>query len=158
MRTIKIVDGKAYLCEEIVASCKDAAEYRPIAYDATKLQNCVLNRMRHCVEELRWANSHNLIVEVMDVDGLGQHYRYLSGEGFVTGSYEAMERLVAKLEPFVSKGHDILATWLEDNLDINEASQLFKACVTTLPYWGVEAERLYAVVDVIRLREEVQHG
>lgn len=158
MKTIKIINGKVYLCQEIEANCAQAVEYKPVAYDAAKLQNCVRKRMQHCMEELQWSIDHNLIVDVMDVDSLGKHYRYLSGESFVTASYEAMERLMVKLEPFASKGQDIPATWLEENLDIIEASQLFKACVTTLPYWGVEAERLHAVVEILHLRGKSQHG
>lgn len=154
MKTIKIVDGKVYLCQEIAASCKETAEYRPIAYDATKLQNCVLKRMQHCMEELQWATDHNLIVEVIDVDSLGKHYRYLSGDGFVTGSYEAMESLVAKLQPFVNKDEVVPATWLDENLTVHEAAQLFKACITHVPYWGTAEERLFAVVDAARRRQE----
>lgn len=158
MKTIKIVDGKAYLCQEIEVNCQQVAEYRPISYDAVKMQNFVLKRMKHCMDALDWAVSHKLVVGKMDVDGLGQHIQFLDGEGFVTGSYEAMESLVDKLQSFVDKDEAVPATWLDENLTIHEASQLFKACITHMPYWGVEAERLYAVVDAIRLREEVQHG
>ena len=153
MKTIKIVDGKVYLCQEIAASCKETAEYRPIAYDAVKIQNCVLKRMQHCMEELQWSIDHNLIVEVMDVDSLGQHLRYLSGDGFVTGSYEAMEALVVKLQPFVDNGEAVPATWLEENLTVNEASQLFKACITHAPYWGTSEERLANVIYAARMRQ-----
>lgn len=153
MKTIKIVDSKVYLCQEIAASCKETAEYRPITYDAVKIQNCVLKRMQHCMEELQWSIDHNLIVEVRDVDNLGQHLCYLSGEGFVTGSYEAMEALVVKLQPFVDKDEAVPATWLDENLTVNEASQLFKACIIHVPYWGTSEERLAAVIDAARMRQ-----
>lgn len=153
MKTIKIVDGKAYLCQEIEANCKQEAEYRPIGYDAVKMQNFVLKRMKHCMDELAWAIDHNLVVGIMDVDGLGQHIQFLNGQGFVTGSYEAMESLVAKLQPFADKDEAVPATWLDENLTINEASQLFKACITHMPYWGTSEERLAAVVEAARMRK-----
>lgn len=154
MKTIKIVDGKAYVCQEIEANCRREAEYRPISYDAVKMQNFVLKRMKHCMDDLAWAMDHKLIVSKMDVDGLGQHIQFLDGQGFVTGSYEAMESLVAKLQPFVDNGDAVPATWLEENLTINEASQLFKACITHMPYWGIAEERLFAVVEAVRRRQE----
>lgn len=154
MRTIKIVDGKAYICQEIVANCAQAVEYKPISYDAVKMQNFVLERMKHCMDNLTWAIDHNLIVDIMDVDGLGQHIQFLGGQGFVTGLYEAMESLVAKLQPFVDNDEAVPATWLDENLSINEASQLFKACITHMPDWGISEERLFAVVDAARIRQE----
>jgi hypothetical protein len=154
MKTIKIVDGEAYVCQEIEANCAQAVEYKPISYDAVKMQNFVLKRMKHCMDNLAWAMDHKLIVGKMDVDGLGQHIQFLDGQGFVTGSYEAMESLVAKLQPFVDNGEAVPATWLEENLTINEASQLFKACITHMPYWGTDEERLFAVVEAARRRQE----
>lgn len=154
MKTIKIVDSKAYLCQEIAANCTQAVEYKPISYDAVKMQNFVLKRMKHCMDALAWAVDHNLIVDIMNVESLGQHIQFLDGEGFVTGSYEAMESLVAKLQPFVDKGEVVPATWLDENLSINEAAQLFKACITHVPYWGTAEERLFAVVDAARRRQE----
>lgn len=154
MRTIKIVDGKAYICQEVVANCAQAVEYKPISYDAVKMQNFVLKRMEHCMDDLAWAVDHNLIVGKTDVDGLGQHIQFLDGQGFVTGSYEAMEALVVKLQPFVDNGEAVPATWLDENLTVHEASQLFKACITHMPYWGTSEERLAAVVDAARMRQE----
>lgn len=153
MKTIKIVDGKAYLCQEIEANCAQAVEYKPISYDAVKMQNFVLKRMNHCMDTLAWAVDHNLIVDKRDVDGLGQNIQFLDGQGFVTGSYEAMESLVAKLQPFVDKDESVPATWLDENLTVHEAVQLFKACITHMPYWGIVEERLFAVVDAARMRQ-----
>lgn len=148
------MDGKVYICQELEVNCQQAIEYKSISYDAFKMQNFVLIRMKHCMDALTWAMSHKLIVGKTDVDGLGQHIQFLDGEGFVTGSYEAMESLVAKLQPFVDKDEAVPATWLDENLTIHEAIQLFKACITHMPYWGTSEERLAAVVEAARMRQE----
>ena len=152
MKTIKVIDGKAYICKQVKANCnKEVVEFTPISYDACKLQNHVLKRMRKCMDALTWAEDHALILSITEIEG-GQYIQYSSGEGFSTVSYEAMESLVKKLERFVEADASVSADWLEHNLELMEAVQLFKACIVNCHSWGLAEERLHAIVECIRNR------
>lgn len=145
MKTIKIIEGKAFMCEEIKPNGAHC-EIIPITWDIYYLIGAVTTRMRQCLEELESAVKNNNVFKVEE-----NLIHHASGI-FVIPSYEAMQSLLQKLEAERECSHSrcVDTTWLEIKLTAKEADQLFKAYVATTDHFGIYEMRLLDVVVTLR--------
>jgi hypothetical protein len=147
MKTVKIIEGKAFMCEEIAPNGAHC-EVTPITWDIYYLIGAVTTRMRQCLEELESAVKNNNVFKVEE-----NLIHHASGI-FVIPSYEAMQSLLQKLEEERECSHSrcVDTTWLEIKLTAEEADQRFKAYVATTDHFGIYEMRLLDVVIDLRRR------
>ena len=150
MKTIKIIEGKAFVCEEIIPS-NAHYELAPITWDVLYLIGAVKIRMQTCLTELESAIKNNNVFKVEE--NLIHH----AGGIFVVPSYEVMQSLLQKLEEERKSGNSscIDTTWLELKLTVAEADQLFKAYVASTSHFGIKEMRLLDVVITLRKRQSI---
>lgn len=147
MKTVKIIEGKAFMCEEIKPNGAHC-EIVPMTWDIYYLIGAVTTRMRQCLTELESAVKNNNVFKVEE-----NFIHHASGI-FVISSYEAMQSLLQKLEEErkCSDSRCIDAVWLEIKLTAEEADQLFKAYVASTDHFGPYEMRLLDVVIGLRRR------
>lgn len=158
MKTIKIIDGKAMLCESIEANFQGEVKVIPVSFYASSLVRVVERRMESCMSKLTKAITDNEIIEIMPVEvggKIAQNIAFTDGTSFVTSSYEAMESLLGKLKEmnsdrFVEK---ITVAHLERVLTAQEADQLFKCYSAAGHNWSPRLAALDVLRDVLRTTE-----
>lgn len=141
MKTVKIIEGKAFMCEEITSS-NAHYELVPMAWDVLYLIGAVKTRMKACLTELESSIKSNTVFKIEEK--LIHH----AGGIFVIHSYEAMQSLLQKLEE-ERKCSDSLCIdtiWLEIKLTAAEADQLFKAYVSATDHFGTKEMFLLELV------------
>ena len=147
MKTVKIIEGKAFMCEEIAVNpnAQPRAERIP-SYNLKVCMDAVSLRMKHCLAQLEQSVQAQ---SVYAVDALGVHH---ANGIFVVASYQAMESLLVKLEENAKTAIAVDAAWFEENLTSFEADQLFKAFVASSSHFDTSEMRLLDVVVTIRNR------
>lgn len=147
MKTIKIIEGKAFMCEEITPNNANF-EFTPITWNIHYLIGAVRQRMFQCLDSLENSVKNN---EVFKVEENLIHHE---GGIFVIPSYMAMESLLKKLEEErkTTTSLQIDTVWIEIKLTAQEADQLFKAYVASTDHFGIEEMRLLDVVMTLRKR------
>lgn len=158
MKTVKIIDGKAMLCESIEANFQGEVKAFQMSFYINSLVRAVERRMEACMSKLTKAINDNEIIEIMPVEVGGQtaqNIMFADGTSFVTSSYEAMESLLGKLKElpnsdrFIEK---ITIDRLEEILTAREADQLFK-CYSAGHSWSPRLAALDILRDVLRTTE-----
>ena len=122
MKTVKIIEGKAFLCEEIKSS-DVPFEYTTLTWCVEDCITSVKNRMAHCMEALEASVQNNMVYKIEK--DLIHH----AGGIFVIPSYEAMKSLLNKLEDEFKHDKLIDIVWMQIKLSTLEVDQLFKAYV-----------------------------
>lgn len=154
VQTVKVLDGQVFICSPITANAKgEAVCPQPYKFPVHRLIRAVTIRMEHCMDELLKAHAENGITRVITHDGVTEiHFSW--GEAFHSGSYEALESLLKKLEANLplKEGLDMLQ--LEELLTCREADQLFKAYVQAGYSWGSQTARLDYLRDSLRRKEQ----
>lgn len=144
MKSIKIIEGKAFVCEEITVNPNAKHPDWDFRYNVSKCINAVCNRMADCMKQLEEAVANNAIYEISH-GGI----RHTNGY-FGIKVYEAMESLTAKLQVQAPKTAFVDINWIENNLSAIEADQLFKAYVVTIDHFDHHAMRLLDAVIVLQ--------
>lgn len=165
MKTVKIIDGKAMLCEAIEANYQGAPkEFTPVRFYVSALIKCVEKRMESCMKKLIEAVDTNEIIDTMPVEIGGkeaQNIVFADGSSFVTASYETMESLLNKLRE-LSKDRlleKVSAEQLRELLTFLEADQLFKCYSFSGHTWGHRGLiELDILRDYLRTVEFQQHA
>lgn len=143
---VKVLDGQVFICSPVVANYKgQLPEPRPVKFPVLRLIRAVEGRMEHCMEQLLRAQREGQITMVeMHEDITIVHFAY--GEVFHSGSYSAMETLLAKLEAnrTLSEGLDVIQ--LEELLTAQEADQLFKSWIMA----GYPWDSMATLLDYLR--------
>lgn len=155
MKTVRIIDGKAMLCEAIESNFQGEPKFIPVSFYVSSLVRCVEKRMEHCMSRLTKAITDNEIVDIMPVEiggQMAQNIVFIDGTSFVTSSYEAMESLLNKLrgiadDKFVEK---ITMERLQDVLTFSEADQLFKCYSFNGKCWSSHLAALDILRDSLR--------
>lgn len=154
VQTVKVLDGQVYICSPITVNAKvEATCPQPYKFPVRRLVSAVTIRMEHCMGELLKAYAENGITQVITHDGVTEvHFAW--GEAFHSGSYEALESLLKKLEANLplKEGLDVLQ--LEELLTCREADQLFKAYIQAGYSWGSQTTMLDYLRDVLRRKEQ----
>ena len=158
MKTVKIIDGKAMLCESIEANFQGEVKTIAVSFYASSLVHAVERRMKGCMDKLTKAITDNEIIEIMPVEVGGQaaqNILFTDGTSFVTSSYEAMESLLGKLKEMnsVSRCEMLTVARLESVLTAQEADQLFKCYSANGHSWGPRLAALDILRDVLRTIE-----
>jgi hypothetical protein len=146
MKTIKVIEGKVFMCEEIAVNSNAQRPERIPSYNLKVCMDAVSLRMKHCLDQLEQSVQSQSVYAV-DVPGI----HHANGI-FVISSYKAMETLLTKLEENAETATAVDATWFEENLTFLEADQLFKAFVATSNHFSDREMRLLDVVVSIRKR------
>lgn len=146
MKTVKIIEGKAFMCEEIAVNSNAQRTERIPSYNLKVCMDAVSLRMKHCLANLEQAVQAQ---SVYAVDARGVHH--VNGV-FVISSYQAMESLLIKLEENAKAATAVDAAWFEENLTFLEADQLFKSFVASSNHFDAREMRLLDVVVSIRKR------
>jgi hypothetical protein len=153
-QTIKVLDGQVFICSPITANAKGEATCpQPYKFPVKRLVRAVTIRMEHCMGELLQAYAENGITQVITHDGVTEvHFAW--GEAFHSGSYEALESLLKKLEANLTleKGLDVLQ--LEELLTCREADQLFKAYIQAGYSWGSQTTMLDYLRESLKRKEQ----
>lgn len=151
---VKFIDGQVFICSPITANAKVVADCsHPYKFPVRRLIGAVKNRMEHCMDELLKAHAENGITQVITHDGVTEiHFAW--GEAFHSGSYEALESLLKKLEANLplKEGLDIIQ--LEELLTCREADQLFKAWLQAGYPWNSMATLLDYLRADLRNKEK----
>lgn len=158
MKTVKIIDGKAMLCESIEANFQGEVKTIPVSFYASSLVRAVERRMEECMSKLTKAITDNEIIEIMPVEiggQIAQNIMFTDGTSFVTASYEAMESLLGKLKEIASDRfvEKITVDRLEGILTAQEADQLFKCYSAAGHKWSPRLAALDILRDVLRTTE-----
>lgn len=158
MKTVKIIDGKAMLCESIEANFQGEVKTIPVSFYASSLVRAVERRMEACMSKLTKAITDNEIIEIMPVEiggQIAQNIMFTDGTSFVTASYEAMESLLGKLKEIASDRfvEKITVDRLESILTAQEADQLFKCYSAAGHNWSPRLAALDILRDVLRTTE-----
>lgn len=141
MKTIKVIEGKAFMCEELAVNPNASRADFMSWYNLQDCIEAVRLRMVRCMGQLEEAIERNTIYAI---DAWGVSH---SKGKFVVPSYEAMETLMTKLKEKAKTDHVVDITWIEDNLVWMEIDQLFKAYVAVTDHFGcLEMRLLDAVV------------
>ena len=150
MKTIKIIEGKAFMCEEITPNNANF-EFIPITWNIHYLIGAVRQRMFQCLDSLETSVKNNQVFKVEE--NLIHH----DGGIFVISSYMAMESLLKKLEEERETTTTLLVdtVWLELKLTVEEAAQLFKAYVASTDHFDTKEMRLLDVVMTLRKRQGI---
>jgi hypothetical protein len=148
--TIKVLDGQVMICTPVVPNFKgELPEPRPIKFPVLRLIRAVEGRMEHCMEQLLKAQCEGQITLVEMHENITiVHFSW--GEAFHSGSYSAMESLLAKLEANrpLKEGLDVVQ--LEELLTVQEADQLFKSWIMAGYPWDSMATLLDCLRDDLR--------
>ena len=165
MKTVRIIDGKAMICQTIEANYQgDPKEFAPVRFYISALIKCVEKRMESCMKKLTEAIDTNEIIDSMPVEIGGkeaQNILFTDGTSFVTASYETMESLLNKLrelgkDRFVEK---VSVEHLGEVLTFLEADQLFKCYSFSGHTWGNRGLiALDNLRDYLRTVEFQQHA
>ena len=109
--------------------------------------------MEHCIDELLKAHSENGITQVITHEK-GTEVHFAWGEAFHSGSYNAMETLLAKLEANrpLKDGLDVIQ--LGELLTAQEADQLFKSWIMAGYPWDSKASLLDCLRDDLRKQHQ----
>lgn len=154
VQTVKVLNGQVFICSPITANAKVVVDCsHPYKFPVRRLIGAVKNRMEHCMEELLKAHAENGITQVITHGGVTEiHFTW--GEAFHSGSYEAMESLLKKLEANLplKEGLDVLQ--LEELLTCREADQLFKAYVQSGYSWGSQTAMLDYLRESLKRKEQ----
>lgn len=152
--TIKVLDGHVYICSPVVANFTGKLpEPRPIKFPVIRLVRAVKNRMDHCMEQLLRAQREGQITQVIYHEkGTEVHFSW--GEAFHSGSYSAMETLLAKLEANIPLKEGLDVIQLEELLITQEADQLFKSWIMAGYPWDSMATLLDCLRDDLRNKEK----
>lgn len=138
------------MCTPVVPNFTgELPEPRPIKFIVSHLIRAVQRRMEHCMDQMTIAQREGQITMVeMHEDITIVHFSY--GEVFHSGSYSAMETLLAKLEAnrTLSEGLDVIQ--LEELLTVQEADQLFKSWIMAGYPWDSMATLLDYLRDDLR--------
>lgn len=144
MKTIKIIEGKAFMCEEIAVNPKAKCQTQNLVYNIFQCIDAVTARKEHCLGEITKAVNEQSIYKI---DSVGVYHQ----DGiFVTSSYEALETLLDKLLHLTDKVVFINANWCENNLTLQEAAQLYKAWIAQADHYGMHEQRLHDVVITLQ--------
>lgn len=142
MKTIRIIDGKAMICQTIEANYQgDPKEFTPVRFYVSALIKCVEKRMESCMKKLTEAIDTNEIIDIMPVEIGGQEAQnilFTDGSSFVTSSYETMESLLSKLRNLSNDRllEKVSVEHLGELLTFLEADQLFKCYSFSGHTWG----------------------
>ena len=146
VQTVKVLDGQVFICSPVTTNFTGTLlEPRPIKFPVIRLIRAVENRMEHCMNQLLKAQSEGQIVQVIyDEKWTEVHFSW--GEAFHSGSYSAMETMLAKLEANrpLKDGLDIIQ--LEQLLTAQEADQLFKSWIMA----GYPWDSMATLLDYLR--------
>lgn len=152
-QTVKVIAGQVFVCTPVSANFTgQLSEPCPIKFKVVRLIRAVEDRMRHCMEQLIRAQSEGQITQVITHDEVTEvHFAW--GEAFHSGSYSAMETLLAKLEANrpLKDGLDVLQ--LEELLTTQEADQLFKSWIMAGYPWDSMTALLDCLRDALRRKE-----
>jgi hypothetical protein len=144
MKTIKVIEGKAFMCEEIAVNPEAKRPTQNLVYNVFKCIDAVIARKEHCLDEITKAVNEQSIYKI---DSVGVYHQ----DGvFVTSSYEALETLLDKLLHLPNGVVFIDANWCENNLTLQEAAQLYKAWVAQADHYGTHEQRLHDVVITLQ--------
>lgn len=146
MKTIKIIEGKAFMCEEITVNPNAQRTGRIPSYNLQVCMDAVRLRMKNCLAQLEQS------VEAQSVYAIDEWGIHHANGVFMLKSYKAMESLLTKLEENAKTAIAVDAVWFEENLSFLEADQLFKAFVATSNHFDSKEMRLLDVVVNVRKR------
>jgi len=146
MKTVKIIEGKAFMCEEIAVNPNAQRTERIPSYNLKVCMDAVRLRIKNCLAQLEQS------VQAQSVYAVDAHSIHHVNGIFVMSSYQAMESLLIKLEENAKAAIAVDAAWFEENLTFLEADQLFKAFVATSNHFDAREMRLLDVVVSIRKR------
>jgi hypothetical protein len=108
--------------------------------------------MKHCMEQLLKAQREGQITHVIYHDK-GTEVHFAWGEAFHSGSYSAMESLLAKLEANLPLKEGLDVVQLGELLTVQEADQLFKSWIMAGYPWDSMATLLDCLRDDLRRKE-----
>ena len=155
VQTVKVLDGQVFICSPIAANFTgDLPEPHPIKFPVPRLIRAVQGRMEHCMEGLSKAQNEGQIIRVETHDDITV-VQFSYGECFHSGSYAAMESLLAKLEANKPLKEGLDNTQLQELLAAREADQLFKSWVMAGHPWDSRAALLDWLKDFLREQEKV---
>lgn len=146
MKTVKIIEGKAFMCEEIAVNSNAQRTERIPSYNLKVCMDAVSLRMKNCLDQLEQS------VQAQSIYAVDAHGIHHANGIFVVASYQAMESLLIKLEENAKTAIAVDAAWFEENLSFLEADQLFKAFVASSSHFDTREMRLLDVVVSIRKR------
>lgn len=146
MKTVKVIEGKAFMCEEIAVNPTTQRTSRIPSYNLKVCMDAVKIRMKNCLERLEQS------VEAQSVYAIDEWGIHHANGVFILRSYKAMESLLTKLEENAKTAIAVDAIWFEENLSFLEADQLFKAFVVTSSHFDVREMRLLDVVVNVKKR------
>lgn len=148
--TIKVLDGQVMICTPVVPNFKgELPEPRPIKFPVFRLVRAVKGRIEHCMEQLHRAQREGQITMVERHEDITiVHFSW--GEAFHSGSYSAMESLLAKLEANIPLKEGLDVVQLEELLTVQEADQLFKSWIMAGYPWDSMATLLDCLRDDLR--------
>lgn len=155
VQTVKVLDGQVFICSPITANFTGTlSEPRPIKFPVIRLISAVENRMKHCMNQLLKAQSEGQITQVITYDDKGTEVHFSWGEAFHSGSYSAMETMLATLEAnrYLKDGLDV--GQLEKLLTAQEADQLFKSWIMAGHPWDSMATLLDCLRHDLRNQEK----
>ena len=144
MKSVKIIEGKAFMCEEIATNPSAKRTYIGPVYNLKFCMDAVSQRMTNCLARLEEAVQQN---SVYNIDGC---VIYHAKGAFNTRAYEIMESLLTKLEEKAETVQSVEAVWFENHLSVREADQLFKAYVSHTSHFEDCEMRLWGVVVALR--------
>lgn len=133
--TIKIIDGKVCLIQEVTKNENLHTHCRELQFDVQTMLDAVIARMKHCMEALQVAVEKQLIMEV------GEHnVLYIdenqSVRGFNINSYQAMEGIVTILQSLIKEEAAYIPMDTVDNLfTLHQVAQLKRAMATHFQGW-----------------------
>jgi hypothetical protein len=150
VQTVKVLDGQVFICSPIAANyIGKLSEPRPIKFPVLRLIRAVEGRMEHCMEQLLKAQREGQITLVERHEDITiVHFSW--GEAFHSGSYSAMESLLAKLKANMPLKEGLDVVQLEELLTVQEADQLFKSWIMAGYPWDSMATLLDCLRDDLR--------
>lgn len=153
-QTVKVFDGQVFVCTPVNANFNGSLpEPRPIKFPVIRLIRAVENRMKHCTTQLLRAQRDGQITQVISHEK-GTEVHFAWGEAFHSGSYSAMETLLAKLEANRPLKEGLDVHQLYELLTCREADQLFKSWLMAGYSWDSMASLLDFLRDDLRRKEQ----
>lgn len=154
VQTIKVINGQVYVCSPVRVNFTGILpEPRPIKFKVIHLIRAVEGRMKHCMEQLLKAQREGQITHVI-YNEKGTEVHFAWGEAFHSGSYSAMESLLAKLEANIPLKEGLDVAQLEELLTAQEADQLFKSWIMAGYPWDSMATLLDCLRHDLRNKEK----
>lgn len=131
--TIKIIEGKVCLVQEVIKNENLHSYCRELQFDIQTMLEAVTARMKHCIEALQIAVEKQLIMEV------GEHnVLYIdenqSVRGFNINSYQAMEGIVTILQSLKEETY-ISMDAVDTLFTLHQVAQLKRAMATHFQGW-----------------------